>query len=895
MANVSDRYLKRKLNIKQTREGILQQSLLASKAIPDSFDSIEKAGSPVGGGRLDLTEIWPSADRSYNRSPKNATIDSMTKSFVEAPYDREISELSSTVFTTRNAGATSSMSIADLSNLSLLVEKDPEVCGGGALFTSFKDTLGLYPNAGQVFEMVEAYEKICRDHIKNLLDVLNQVDPSRTRLQKTANMINFLHQECCTWRLVNSLIKDRLMTENAEVDMDDGEYVMRDQFSSKKEAIEKLFNREPSVRYCQMIVDWLEKNADDKLNDLLMNDHIQFSSDSVSWEHTLHGLMHPHKTTSTRTITEMDPDAPVRQKRHLADLDQVDETRLLQFIFSFLRAGRLEEAKKMCVQYGQSWRAATLDGWRLWHDPNFEMSSKNEEVKHTEGNAFGNLWKQCCWKMCEDDGISMHEKAIYAALSGNLKQLLSVLESWDDCLWAFFRVLVDTKVEQELSAIHDLDTDYVQLHAENEDLTTEKIFQELESHQSKCVKNEGKEPFHLIQKYLILDEPKNLLKTIKDNVDGKGMVSVHMLRFMTHAVIFFQTVGLDIDDALYTKVIRRYIEVLIEKDQGDQVAVYASKLSPDDQIEIYCQFLMQIDNLQDRQHYLELARNSRLDVQAISKAVVEGIRENNPSDLTQGGAETDGDRRKIDAIDLLTIESSRRIDAVIQANAIILGFLASKKLELANEVFKKLPEDSIDVIHQEWEKNAATPDLPHEYENAIKEHLCIKAYLYAHDAFNSWFEHFNYKAPTKPARHKISNFKDQIAYEETMNEYNGRYQMWKKHLGSHVENVSDKIYNVLLFPEGWMIDSHPVANDPGRAHQIDLLRQIAIPMLCFMLHSVLHSSEQYKECLQLADTIQAEQHKLYSVFKREDLKKLLGLFKDSSLALLNLNKNLMGF
>jgi nuclear pore complex protein Nup107 len=33
--------------------------------------------------------------------------------------------------------------------------------------------------------------------------------------------------------------------------------------------------------------------------------------------------------------------------------------------------GFLEEGQELCVRVGQSWRAATLEGWRLYHDPNF--------------------------------------------------------------------------------------------------------------------------------------------------------------------------------------------------------------------------------------------------------------------------------------------------------------------------------------------------------------------------------------------------------------------------------------------------------------------------------------------------------------------------------------------
>ena len=30
------------------------------------------------------------------------------------------------------------------------------------------------------------------------------------------------------------------------------------------------------------------------------------------------------------------------------------------------------KAQHLCEKCGQSWRAATLEGWKLWHDPNVE-------------------------------------------------------------------------------------------------------------------------------------------------------------------------------------------------------------------------------------------------------------------------------------------------------------------------------------------------------------------------------------------------------------------------------------------------------------------------------------------------------------------------------------------
>ena len=83
-----------------------------------------------------------------------------------------------------------------------------------------------------------------------------------------------------------------------------------------------------------------------------------------------------------------------------------------------------------------------------------------------------------------------------------------------------------------------------------------------------------------------------------------------------------------------------------------------------------------------------------------------------------------------------------------------------------------------------------------------------------------------------------------------------------------VQVTVERVYNVLLFPEGgWMIDQRldGEEGDSTRSHQLLLLRQLCIPLLCFLVQSVLHSTGQYKQCLQLADLLASEQYKLYEV------------------------------
>lgn len=55
-----------------------------------------------------------------------------------------------------------------------------------------------------------------------------------------------------------------------------------------------------------------------------------------------------------------------------------------------------------------------------------------------------------CLELSQQVGFTEEERAIYGALGGNLTPLLTKCTSWEDALWAHFRVLVDQSIEQEL-------------------------------------------------------------------------------------------------------------------------------------------------------------------------------------------------------------------------------------------------------------------------------------------------------------------------------------------------------------------------------------------------------------------------------------------------------------
>ena len=67
-----------------------------------------------------------------------------------------------------------------------------------------------------------------------------------------------------------------------------------------------------------------------------------------------------------------------------------------------------------------------------------------------EGNPYRDVWKIVVWKKLNDERVCDSERAIYAALCGNLEMLLPMCPTWEDQLWAHLKTLVDVATELHL-------------------------------------------------------------------------------------------------------------------------------------------------------------------------------------------------------------------------------------------------------------------------------------------------------------------------------------------------------------------------------------------------------------------------------------------------------------
>uniref|UniRef100_A0A673GHZ1 Nuclear pore complex protein n=1 Tax=Sinocyclocheilus rhinocerous TaxID=307959 RepID=A0A673GHZ1_9TELE len=846
--------------------------------------------------------------RSALRNPDVSAIlgtGSRTPRFVNTPCTKgslsmnlDDSDWTNSLYPSPLSGLVDTSFTEDVSMSALMLkEDDPGEAASLSLFPEFLQSYLRHASTA-VFDLLEDYEALCQDKVSMLQKMVLRSAPGQQKSSKTVSITWLLQQEMVTWRLITSLYRYNTLIH---IDVHSTAY----ELVSEKAVMEQFFQKDSMVRQSQLVVDWLESIAKDEIGDF--SDNIEYYAKSVYWENTLHTLKLRRNQSSggfsRPLVTELDPDAPIRQKRPLADLDREDDSRLLKNLFNLIRAGMTDEAQRLCKRCGQAWRAATLEGWKLYHDPN--INGGGGELQSVEGNPHRSVWKVCCWRMAEEEQFNKYERAIYAALSGNLKQLLPVCESWEDTVWAYFRVMVDTLVEQEIcsSGLGSEELEELPRKFLETNWTLEKVFEELQATESKKVLDATEEHYHVIQKFVILEDLDGLLEEFSDWLGRSTALPAHLLRFMSHLVLFYRSLGMQLKEEVCVDVLKAYISLLVKEKQVDLIAFYVSHLPADMAVPQYAQFLEEVTETEQRKHCLELATQAGLDVAAITKTVVETIRERDTNefahhDLTPAldTATTVEDQQKIDVIDWLVFDPAQRAEALKQSNAIMRKFLASKKHDAAKMVFTKVPEDSMREIYHQWEEQGMDTPLPAEEENAIREHLCIRAYLEAHEAFNEWFKHMNCP-PVKPTAPAQAKFTEKVAYEMKEAEYKMEYENWQGRLGALTEDVKERIYNVLLFVDGgWMVDVREDAEeDSERAHQMTLLRRLCLPMMSFLLLTVLQRTERHQESLRLADIIASDQHRLYEVFSKEELHKFLQKMRESSLLLLDKGLDPLGY
>jgi len=761
----------------------------------------------------------------------------------------------------------------------LLGEENPGVKATENLFDDFLSTSSGGESGAAALDSIAEFEQMVGDHVEVLRKLVGKIDRARDKFPKTLTVLEGLTNERNTWRLMGKLYNDRLVTCLKPPQ----EFTPPVQ-NSERQVIERLFQRSPNVRQAWIVVEWLERNAQDQMEEVVFNQMQYFSDSTVAWENTLSALQRGVSTHNM--VDELDPDAPCRTGKQLHSLDQEDESRLVKALFGCVRCGLLEEGQDLCVKVGQSWRAATLEGWRLYHDPNFETGTGGQGDKlPVEGNKHRDVWKAVAWTLTQDSSLSQHERAVYAALCGNLAQLQPVCTSWEDLVWAGAKCAVDLMVETEIREVmvkhfEELPTEYW-----NTPHSLTKVFAEIVGRGGGPAR-EAESPYHVIQKHLILDDWVGLVGVMAGWVIKP--TDPHLLRLVAHLVLTNRALGVVGDQTGEDTILQAYTEYLMVQDKLGLIPWYVARLPDKDQLPLYSAFLTGISDREDQRLCLYLGREAGLDMDKMVVAAVVLARQRNNEQMVESLAWLGHDM------------DSQAGDLLTQANCVVRKLLLDGQTELARTGAGMVPSAVVERAGREWRGEGS--NLP---PVAVREHLALQTFLTAMEAFNDWFDHFHRGQPVKPVLGPNPSFTERVAHEQRERVFQGEVERWRGGQMVQSRQAEEKIRAILTFPGGWLMeeeegdetmDTREVGDDETeRVEQMTELRSKLLPRTVTLLHSLLHSTAQFGKCVALADLVAGEQHGIYQAFTSQGVKELLGKIRESGLAGMEQGKDPWGF
>lgn len=129
-------------------------------------------------------------------------------------------------------------------------------------------------------------------------------------------------------------------------------------------------------------------------------------------------------------VSELDPDAPLRQAKGLMPEDEENERKLLKQVFAYLRIGDIKGAQQVCRDSNNHWRAASLSG--------AGVGKENLNVQ----------WRRMCFQLARQPQVDRYERAVYGVVCGDLDSVLPVCQTWEDQLWAHFNAIYKWKLDE---------------------------------------------------------------------------------------------------------------------------------------------------------------------------------------------------------------------------------------------------------------------------------------------------------------------------------------------------------------------------------------------------------------------------------------------------------------
>ncbi|KAJ3299145.1 hypothetical protein HK104_009939 [Borealophlyctis nickersoniae] len=701
-------------------------------------------------------------------------------------------------------------------------------------------------------------------------------------------LLNSSQQEANTWTLVKYLLVDVDITpplleysgnesgEREDEPDDTGTSTTPREFLSDQALVDQLFRENKKAKEHLIVKQWLEATAP------------HYHAVETRPVYLLHTRSKIALGSSGDLVSAIDPDAPNRQHKQLAVEDQDHEKQLIRTVFEYIRRGRMEDAMDLCKQCDQPWRAASLRGGSLWVDSVIDENVGNEFA----GNLNRELWKAICYKIASDESFDQYERAVYAYLAGDVQHALPVCTKWEDHVWIQYQALLEADMDECIRNVPTLENmgfdGPVNLVVPTFARSPEDIFQQIHKSENEELRKSSEEPFHEIQRDIILSRIDQCLQRGRLNEDASREWP-NVSRFLAHLGIVLLDLDFPVDPSSIYCAILAYASDLIAAQQKKLIALYAHYLPSETQVELYANFLRGVDDRPEaRMQLLEAAHHYGLDVQLITHRTVElifrdalhSISDKMPKNITIAGLKqpiSRDDERLIRALEWLTYHSSQNEDLLINSNVLMRKFLACGRANAASQVFNRYPSDDA-LLNHDWVRASTTEGQIRDVRltilaDAVDERRGYEQLLHIIKLHTEWTTNFFARPGTSQQGRVFNDWKTttKTLTEKTVEELRTMLETdWLRRRGEECNPVNEE--------------------DEVRFFELQRVRDIYIPEIILWMHQMLYETRDIipgnaEKSIQLADFIADSPLDYWRELKTSGkLEKFMRALRDSALA-----------
>lgn len=304
---------------------------------------------------------------------------------------------------------------------------------------------------------------------QSLQSVVPSVEPSAAPDSSSVRELRQWQAELATWELLRIIIEHYHPQPGTDVVAEKRSRLQKVggamRYCPKSEIWDRFILEDDQAREKKVILKWLQQTAKNSENDIeSITEQLEELSgkDTQTWTSgwldtkskikqfkRVQGLDHPLDSdftlqSSDRTlslVTQLDPDAPTRQKRNLEKSDEYYERALWMVCYEMLRRGEpWDKVADWCKERNEAWRGVSVGA---------AYDSHPDGGPNVAGNDIGYLFRRMCFHAARGARIP-YEAAVYGLLSGDLKQVQTVCRSWDDHLHAHYNALLLSRFDNYL-------------------------------------------------------------------------------------------------------------------------------------------------------------------------------------------------------------------------------------------------------------------------------------------------------------------------------------------------------------------------------------------------------------------------------------------------------------